>query len=80
MMSRALSPNVILGLAPIALVIALWQGLVSFGFAPVVLLPPPGVVFSRLLEQLVTWTFQQEIAATLIRLFAGFAINTKSLP
>ncbi|GGI32932.1 ABC transporter permease [Bradyrhizobium guangdongense] len=62
------------GLAPIVLVIALWQGLVSFGFAPVVLLPPPGVVFGRLLQQLMTWTFQQEIAATLIRLFAGFAI------
>ncbi|MGY4597032.1 hypothetical protein ACVWXL_004778 [Bradyrhizobium sp. GM22.5] len=56
------------------LVIALWQGLVSFGFAPAVLLPPPGYVFGRLLQQLVTWSFQQEIAATLIRLFAGFAI------
>lgn len=74
MMSRLLSPNVILGMAPIVLVIALWQGLVSFGFAPAVLLPPPGFVFGRLLQQLVTWTFQQEIAATLIRLFAGFAI------
>lgn len=74
MMPRSVSANVIFGLAPIALVIALWQGLVSFGFAPAVLLPPPGIVFSRLLRQLVTWTFQQEIAATLIRLFAGFAI------
>jgi len=74
MMSRSPSPNVILGLAPIALVVALWQALVSFGFAPVVLLPPPGFVFNRLLQQLVTWTFQQEIAATLVRLFAGFAI------
>lgn len=74
MMSRSLSANVLFGLAPIALVIALWQGLVSFGFAPAVLLPPPSFVFSRLLQQLVTLTFQQEIAATLIRLFAGFAI------
>lgn len=74
MMPRFLSANVVFGLAPIVLVIALWQGLVSFGFAPVVLLPPPGIVLSRLLQQLVTWTFQQEIAATLIRLFAGFAI------
>ncbi|WP_426408295.1 ABC transporter permease [Bradyrhizobium ganzhouense] len=73
-MPRSLSANVVFGLAPIALVIALWQGLVSFGFAPAVLLPPPGVVFSRLLQQLVTRTFQQDIAATLIRLFAGFAI------
>jgi NitT/TauT family transport system permease protein len=74
MMSRAFSANVVFGLAPIALVIALWQGLVSFGFAPAVLLPSPGVVFGRLLQQLATWSFQQEIAATLIRLFAGFAI------
>jgi NitT/TauT family transport system permease protein len=74
MMRRSLSANVLFGLAPIVMVIALWQGLVSFGLAPAVLLPPPGVVFGRLLQQLVTWTFQQEIAATLIRLFAGFAI------
>ena len=74
MISRFLPANVIFGLAPIVLVIALWQGLVSFGVAPAVLLPPPGVVFSRLLQQLVTWTFQEEIAATLIRLFAGFTI------
>ncbi|MCS3928120.1 NitT/TauT family transport system permease protein [Bradyrhizobium elkanii] len=74
MTSRLTSINVVLGLAPIVLVIAVWQGLVSFGFAPAVLLPPPGYVFSRLLQQLVTWTFQLEIAATLIRLFAGFAI------
>ncbi|ULK99316.1 ABC transporter permease subunit [Bradyrhizobium sp. I71] len=74
MMSRFFSPNVFLGIAPIVLVIAVWQGLVSFGFAPAVLLPPPGFVFGRLLQQLVTFAFQQEIAATLIRLFAGFAI------
>lgn len=73
-MSRSLSVSVIFGLAPIVLVIVLWQSLVSFGFAPAVLLPPPGAVFSRLFRQLVTWTFQQEIAATLFRLFAGFAI------
>ena len=74
MMSRLFSSNVLLGIAPIVLIVAVWQGLVSFGFAPAVLLPPPGFVFGRLLQQLVTWTFQQEIAATLIRLFAGFAI------
>ncbi|WIW44604.1 ABC transporter permease subunit [Bradyrhizobium sp. 62B] len=73
-MARFLSPNILLGIAPIVLIVALWQGLVSFGFAPAVLLPPPGFVFGRLLQQLATWTFQQEIVATLIRLFAGFAI------
>ena len=75
LMTSRLSPtNVVLGLAPIVLVIAVWQGLVSSGLAPAALLPPPGVVFSRLIQQLVTWTFEQEIAATLVRLFAGFAI------
>jgi NitT/TauT family transport system permease protein len=74
MKPRVLPAEPVLGLAPIVLVVALWQGLVSFGFAPITLLPPPGRVFSRLLQQLVTDTFQQEIAATLIRLFGGFLI------
>jgi NitT/TauT family transport system permease protein len=74
MKSRALSADALLGLVPIALLIALWQGLVSFGIAPVTLLPPPGIVFTRLLQQLVSSTFQQDIVATLIRLFAGFFI------
>ncbi|GLR85372.1 ABC transporter permease [Bradyrhizobium iriomotense] len=74
MTSRALSTDVLLGLLPIALLIALWQGLVSFELAPVALLPPPGLVFSRLLQQLVTFSFQQEIIATLFRLFTGFLI------
>lgn len=74
MKPRALSADLLLGLGPIVLLLAMWQGLVSFGFAPVTLLPPPGLVFARLLHQLVTATFQQEIAATLIRLFAGFLI------
>ncbi len=74
MIGRVPFATVMLGIAPIAIVIGLWQGLVSFGFAPTALLPPPGFVFARLLQQMVTWTFQQEIVATLTRLFAGFAI------
>lgn len=74
MKPRALLPDLMLGIAPIALLIALWQGLVSFGFAPATLLPPPNLVFTRLLQQLATGTFQQDIVATLIRLFAGFLI------
>ncbi len=74
MKSRALTMDVLLGLVPIALLIALWQALVSFAVAPVTLLPPPGVVFMRLLQQLVTSGFQEDIAATLFRLFAGFLI------
>ena len=74
MKARLLPIDILLGLAPIALLIALWQGLVSFGIAPATLLPPPGLVFGRLLQQLVTVTYQQDIIATLIRLFAGFLI------
>ncbi|HTO63599.1 MAG TPA: ABC transporter permease, partial [Bradyrhizobium sp.] len=68
MTSRA--QDLLLGLVPLALVIALWQALVSFGYAPATLLPPPGMVFRRLAQQLTTLTFEQDIAATLFRLFA----------
>src|ERR1700692_315160 len=71
---RALTSDVLLGIVPIALSVALWQAIVSFGYAPASLLPPPGLVFMRLAQQLATGTFQQEIAATLFRLFAGFSI------
>src|SRR6201994_2258313 len=71
---RALASDILLGIVPILLVIGLWQALDSFGYAPVTLLPPPGRVFARLAQQLADAEFQQEIAATLFRLFAGFAI------
>jgi ABC-type nitrate/sulfonate/bicarbonate transport system permease component len=66
--------DLVLGLVPIVLVLLLWQALVSFGYAPSTLLPPPGQVFARLLQQFMDLTFQQEVAATLFRLFAGFVI------
>jgi ABC-type nitrate/sulfonate/bicarbonate transport system permease component len=74
MNARPIAANVLLGVIPIAMAIALWQALVSFGYAPVTLLPPPGHVFARLVQQLLTSTFQEDILATLFRLFAGFAI------
>ena len=74
MNARALTSDLLLGMIPIALLVAVWQALVSFGYAPVTLLPPPGHVFRRTIELLLTATYQQEIAATLFRLFAGFAI------
>ena len=64
----------LLGVTPIVLFIAVWQALISFGYAPVTLLPPPGAVMLRLLQQLFTSAFLHEIGATLFRLFAGFAI------
>jgi ABC-type nitrate/sulfonate/bicarbonate transport system permease component len=74
MNTRALTADMLLGVIPIALLIALWQALVSFGYAPATLLPPPGLVLMRLVQQLLTTSYQQEIAATLFRLFTGFAI------
>jgi ABC-type nitrate/sulfonate/bicarbonate transport system permease component len=71
---RAVTTDLLLGIVPIALLVGLWQALVSFGYAPVALLPPPGQVFGRLLAQLLTDSFRQEIASTLLRLFAGFSI------
>ena len=74
MNARAITTDVLLGIVPIALLVALWQAISSFGYAPVTLLPPPGLVFMRLVQQLFTSGFQQEIGATLFRLFAGFSI------
>jgi ABC-type nitrate/sulfonate/bicarbonate transport system permease component len=74
MNARAVTTDVLLGMVPIALLIAIWQAVGSLGYAPATLLPPPGMVFARLAQQLLTSTFQQEIAATLFRLFAGFLI------
>lgn len=74
MNSRALATDLLLGAIPIALLIGVWQAINSFGYAPATLLPPPGLVFSRLFHQLFDPTFQFQIATTLFRLFAGFAI------
>ena len=71
---RAVISDVLLGIVPIALLITLWTALVSFGYAPAALLPPPGVVLTRLTQQLFSLSYQQEIAATLFRLFTGFSI------
>jgi ABC-type nitrate/sulfonate/bicarbonate transport system permease component len=74
MSARAVSTDVLLGVTPMVLVIALWQALVSFGYAPISLLPAPGHVFLRLAQQLASGGFLHEIGATLLRLFAGFSI------
>jgi NitT/TauT family transport system permease protein len=66
--------DLLLGLLPIVLVLLGWQALISFGYAPPALLPPPGQVFGRLGAQLLDPTYQQDIAATLFRLFAGFVL------
>src|SRR5215475_8741477 len=74
MNARSFTSDLLLGVIPIALAIAVWQALVSFGYAPVTLLPPPGQVFYRMVQQLLNTTYQEDIVATLFRLFAGFSI------
>lgn len=74
MNGRGITTDLLLGMIPIALLVAVWQGAVSFGFAPATLLPPPGLVFMRMAQQLVTGSFDQDVLATLFRLFAGFSI------
>ena len=72
--SRELTKELALGIVPILLLGALWQALVSFGYAPPSLLPPPGAVFARLAQQLTGSDFLQQMGATLLRLFVGFTI------
>ena len=74
MNARAVTSDVLLGIVPLAMLVVLWQALASFGYAPPTLLPPPGQVFVRLMQQFASHTFQQEIGATLFRLFVGFSI------
>jgi len=73
-MTMRRTSEVLIGAVPIALVLALWQGLTAFGVAPPSLLPAPVAVFSRLAEQLLNPIFLTHAAITLIRLFAGFAV------
>jgi len=74
MNSRIITTELLLGAIPIVVLLALWQALVSFGFAPVTLMPPPGQVFARMMQQFASASFDQEILVTLFRLFAGFSI------
>lgn len=73
-MNGRTSTDLLLGVIPIVLLLAIWQGTVSFGLAPATLLPPPGHVFLRMAQQLATVSFDQQILATLFRLFTGFMI------
>jgi ABC-type nitrate/sulfonate/bicarbonate transport system permease component len=73
-MTAARTNEILLGLLPIALVLALWHTIAAAGMAPPSLLPAPLTVFARLAEQLGNAVFLQHAATTLFRLFTGFAI------
>ena len=68
------SAEIAVGILPIALILALWHGIAVSGLAPAVILPPPGAVFARLLQQFSTTQYWDAFATTLFRLFAGFSI------
>jgi len=74
MTSRRAPRELLIGLLPIAMIIALWQVLTAGGFAPPSLLPSPASVFWRLLEQLRSPVFLDHAGTTLFRLFVGFGI------
>jgi ABC-type nitrate/sulfonate/bicarbonate transport system permease component len=66
--------EIAIGALPIALVLALWQGLSVSGLAPAIILPPPTAVFARLFQQFGVAQYWENFAITLFRLFAGFSI------
>ena len=74
MKALAIPRDVALGIVPILLLLGLWQAIVSFGYAPPALLPPPTLVFTRLAQQLGGSDFLGQASATLLRLFVGFSI------
>jgi NitT/TauT family transport system permease protein len=66
--------EIAIGVLPIALILALWQGASAFGLAPAVVLPPPTAVFARLIQQFGNAQYWANFSITLFRLFAGFSI------
>ncbi len=66
--------DAIIGIVPIAALLVLWQAVAMSGIAPPSLLPPPGAVFARFLQQLGSYVFLQHAFITLYRLFLGFGI------
>jgi ABC-type nitrate/sulfonate/bicarbonate transport system permease component len=63
-----------IGFVPILGIIAIWQAVVMAGVAPPSLLPSPGAVFARFLQQIASPTYLEHAYITLCRLFVGFGI------
>ncbi|ATN32304.1 ABC transporter permease [Rhizobium sp. ACO-34A] len=73
-MKHVHSPLVI-GAAPIILLLTLWAWLAASGIAPRALLPSPLDVAGRTLQSLSDPEFLSNVGVTLIRLVSGFAIG-----
>jgi NitT/TauT family transport system permease protein len=63
-----------IGMLPIVAILLAWHALAVSGATPAALLPPPGTVFARLLQQFGTAHYWDNAATTLFRLFSGFSI------
>ena len=72
MRARQAAVELLIGLLPIVLLLVLWW--VMARFAPPSLLPAPGSVFLRLIEQLRNPIFLDHAATTLFRLSVGFSL------
>jgi len=66
--------EVALGIVPIAAILLLWYALAASGKTPAAILPPPGAVFTRLIQQFGTAEYWSHAAVTMFRLFSGFSI------
>ena len=61
-------------MVPIAAILLLWHALAVSGATPAGILPPPGAVLARLLQQFGNAQYWEHAATTLFRLFSGFSI------
>ena len=68
------SGEILIGILPIAAIVALWHAIAVSGIAPAAILPPPFAVFTRLAQQFGNPQFLGNAGITLFRLFAGFSI------
>ena len=66
--------EIAIGVLPIAAILVAWHALAVSGVTPAALLPPPGTVFARLIQQFGTLQYWEHAATTLFRLFSGFSI------
>ncbi|MBV9078044.1 MAG: ABC transporter permease [Methylobacteriaceae bacterium] len=73
-MIRAWRSDALVGILPLAALVALWWGIVAAGLAPRALLPSPVAVFGRTLASVADPAFLLHAWATLSRLFAGFLV------
>lgn len=64
----------LLGLVPLVLLLALWQGLAVSGLFTPSQLPSVDAVARRFVQQLGSADFQHDVGTTLLRLFMGFGI------